>query len=154
VELYNLKRATADIDVLPSTGTHLARIVELAGKGSQLHKKHRVYIDVVTVATVPEDYESRLLDLDLETSFKKLHLKAFERHDLVLAKLSRNIDRDREDVQALARDPGLDVSILKDRYAKELRYQVSVPEHEDLTLALWVEMIEEVMMRTKRPSSR
>ena len=35
-----------------------------------------------------------------------LRLKAFEVHDLVLAKLARNIDRDREDVRRLAEAQG------------------------------------------------
>jgi hypothetical protein len=72
-------------------------------KGSVLHKKYRVYIDVVTVADVPHDYESRLIDV-FEGRFKHLRIKAFERHDLVLAKLTRNIDRDRQDVEALLED--------------------------------------------------
>jgi hypothetical protein len=38
------------------------------------------------------------------TGLERLRLSAFERHDLVLAKLARNIDRDREDVVALGRD--------------------------------------------------
>ena len=100
-------------------------------------------MDIVTVATVPEDYESRLIDIFPET-FENLRLKAFERHDLVLAKLSRNGDRDREDVRRLAAGPGLDVEILKARYAEELRFQSTNVGRDDLTLALWVAMVEEV----------
>jgi hypothetical protein len=68
----------------------------------------------------------------------------FERHDLVLAKLSRNIDRDREEVVALARGPGLDIEVLRQRYREELRPKLGRPEREDLTLRLWSEMIEEL----------
>ena len=50
-----------------------------------------------------------------------LRLLAFERHDLVLAKRARDTDRDREDVVALARGPGLDVDVLRLRYQDELR---------------------------------
>ena len=39
----------------------------------------------------------------------------------MLAKVARNIDRDREDVVSLARGPGLDVNVLKERYRQELR---------------------------------
>jgi len=35
------------------------------------------------------------------------------------------------------------LKILKDRYEKELRWQLGNPEREDLTLKLWTEMIEE-----------
>jgi hypothetical protein len=116
-EHYGLVRATADVDVLESTGTDKATIARLAGRGSPLHKRHRVYIDIVTVADVPDDYATRLVTMDIE-GLTRLRLKVFERHDLVLAKLCRNIDRDREDVVALARGPGLDVNVLQQRYQK------------------------------------
>ncbi len=142
-EHYGLVRATADVDVLDSSGTGLATIARLAGKGSPLHLRHKVYVDVVTIADVPDDYETRLIDMDVG-GLARLRLKAFERHDLVLAKLARNIDRDREDVIALARGPGLDVQVLRKRYRQELRPKLGRPDRDDLTLRLWVEMIEEI----------
>lgn len=83
----------------------------------------------------------------LSYEFRRLRLRTLERHDLVLAKLERNSDRDREDVEAIARGPGLDVSVLKRRYEQELRQFLGRPEREDLTLSLWVEIIEEVNKR-------
>ena len=65
-EHYGLIRATADVDVLESMGTDLAAIARLAGKGSRLHAQHKVYVDVVTVADVPDDYDARLIDMDVE----------------------------------------------------------------------------------------
>ena len=127
-------------------GTDAATLVRLAGKGSELHRRHKVYLDIVTVATVPEHYESRLLDL-FPDRFQNLWLKAFERHDLVLAKLERNIDRDREDLRRLAEGPGLDVDVLRDRYTTELRPSLGRPDRDDLTLQLWVEIIQEVQAR-------
>jgi hypothetical protein len=102
-----------------------------------------VYIDIVTVADVPDDYDTRLLTMEID-GLTRLRLKVFERHDLALAKLCRNIDRDREDVVALARGPGLDVNVLRQRYQKELRPKLGRPEREDLTLRLWIEIIEEL----------
>jgi hypothetical protein len=146
-ELYGLERPTADVDVFEATkGTDAATLVRFAGKGSELHKRHKVYLDIVTVATVPEHYESRLLDL-FPDRFRNLRLKAFERHDLVLAKLERNIDRDREDLRHLANGPGLDVDVLRERYTTELRPWLGRPDREDLTLQLWVEIIQEVQTR-------
>jgi hypothetical protein len=147
-EYYGLVRSTADIDVFESRGTDPTTLVGLAGKGSPLHKKHRVYIDMVTVADVPEDYESRLIAV-FEGRFKHLNLKAFERHDLVLAKLVRNTDRDRQDVEALARGPGLDVNVLRHRYEHELGPILGRPEREDLTLEFWIEIIEEITNKKK-----
>jgi hypothetical protein len=143
VELYGFTRVTADVDVIQVRGGDPATLAKVAGKGSALHSRHKVYLDIVTIASVPENYEDRLVDL-LPNQFNKLRLKAFEAHDLVLAKLARNIDRDREDVMRLAERPGLDPVLLTQRYHDELRYQLGRPEREDLTLKLWVEMIEEV----------
>jgi hypothetical protein len=100
-ECYGLTRATADLDVIESTGTNLAELAKIAGRGTALHNRHKLFIDVVTVADVPDDYEQRLTPV-LDGSFTHLRLRAFERHDLVLAKLTRNSDRDR----AGARRPG------------------------------------------------
>jgi len=121
----------------------------LAGKSSPLHLQHKVYVDVVTIADVPDDYDTRQIDMDV-SGLTHLRLRALERHDLVLAKLARNIDRDREDVVALARGPRLDVEILKERYRQELRPKIGKPDRDDLTLGLWVEMIEEIQS-SERP---
>lgn len=142
-EHYGLTRSTADIDVLDSKGTDPGTIARLAGKGSALYKRYRVYVDVVGVATVPEDYESRLA-IAFAGEFKRLRIRAFERHDLVLAKLERNSDRDREDLVALARGPGLDISVLQSRYEQELRPFLGRPDREDLTLSLWIAILKEV----------
>lgn len=92
---------------------------------------------------MPDDYESRLIDMHVE-GLAQVRLLAFERHDLVLAKLARNTDRDREDVLALARGPGLDTEVLRSRYRDELRPTLGRADREDLTLGLWIEMIHEV----------
>lgn len=142
-EYYGLTRSTGDIDILESRGTAIAVITRLAGKGSPLQKRHGVYIDAVTVAEIPDDYESRLLDFAV-AGLARLRLKVFERHDLALAKLCRNIDKDREDVAALAVAGGLDTRLLADRYHSELRFKLGRPEREDLTIQLWIEMIREL----------
>ncbi len=143
-EYYGLTRPTADIDVIQVRGaSDVAEVQRIGGKGSPLAKKHKVYIDVVTVADVPERYDDRLIDV-CSGAFRNLRVRVFERHDLALAKLGRNEDYDREDVRRLAQGPGLEVAILEQRYRDELRRQLGNPEREDLTLELWIEMITEL----------
>ncbi len=145
--LYNAPRTTADIDVvgvIPNTET--ARLVEIAGLGSPLHKKHRIYLDRVGIATLSENYEDRLTEI-FAGSFQNLRLLALDPYDIALAKIERNIDRDREDVKFLARNVPFDLRVLKERYFKELRPILGIPEREDLTLRLWLEMIEEEINR-------
>lgn len=86
-QCYGLTRPTADIDILESKGTDLLTLAKLAGRTSPLYQRHGVYIDVVTVADVPDNYDERLTTA-LDGLFEKLRLHIFERHDLVLAKLS------------------------------------------------------------------
>ena len=143
-EYYGLARPTSDVDIIQVRGaSNAADVLRIGGKGSALAKKHRVYVDIVTVADVPERYEERLIDV-YAREFRNLRIRVFERHDLALAKLGRNQDYDREDVRRLAQGPGLDVTILQHRYRDEVRWQLGSPDREDLTLKLWIEMISEL----------
>jgi hypothetical protein len=61
---YGLTRPTADIDVLSvRPPAALPELVARAGLHSALHKKHRVYIQAVTVSNYPESYDERLSDM-------------------------------------------------------------------------------------------
>jgi uncharacterized nucleotidyltransferase DUF6036 len=122
--------------------------MERAGKGSELHRKHRVYLDIVTVCDPPDSYEDRLTEI-FPGAYGHLRLFALEIHDLALAKLRRNSPRDREDVIYLAKKVPLNLEILKERYGKELRPYLANQKHDDLTLNLWIEMIEEERARGK-----
>jgi hypothetical protein len=115
----------------------------LQGKGSELHKKYGVYLDRVTVAKLPIDHDERLTEM-FPGAFSKLRLFAVDPYDLALSKIERNIERDVDDVMHLARTVPLDLDILRQRYHEELRPDLLVPDREDLTLKLWVEMIEEM----------
>ena len=142
--LYGLARTTADVDVVAvsSNSVDIRNLVSLAGKGSELHQKYGVYLDVVRIAPVPEDYEQRLVAL-FPVSFQKLRLLALDPYDLALTKIERNIQRDRDDVKYLARKIPFDLNVLKARYHQELRPLLGNPQREDLTLQLWIEAIEE-----------
>lgn len=140
---YGLPRATGDLDVLlvlPSDSQ--ATLVTLAGKNSDLHKKHGVYLDVVTVATYPENYEQRLAEV-FPGACQHIRLFALDPYDLALAKLERNLQRDRDDFTYLAKTVPLDLSILKGRYNDEMRIYLGRPEREDVTLQLWIDIVEE-----------
>ena len=141
--VYDLPRATADVDVITITPTKTrARLLELAGKNSELHQRYGVYLDLVAIVTLPEDYEERVTEIFAGT-FKHLRLYALDPYDIALTKLERNIQRDRDDVKYLARKIPLDLNVLKERYEKELRVYLGNPDREDNTLRLWIEMIEE-----------
>ena len=140
---YGLERPTADVDVLSVTPhSKVTDLIDVAGKGSALARKHRVYLDYVTVASVPENYHGRLREM-FPKRFTWLRLFALDPYDLALAKLERNHDVDRDDVRYLGRAIPLDTRVLRQRYESELRPYLARPEREDLTLELWIEAVEE-----------
>ena len=140
---YGLLRETVDLDVLVIAPTEQRNpLLEFGRRGGELHRKFGVYLDFVGVAKVPEEYESRLTEVFPKT-FKFLRLLVLDPYDLALSKLERNIERDRSDVQHLARSVPLDLEVLKNRYEVEMRWQMGNPEREDQTLRLWIEMISE-----------
>jgi hypothetical protein len=145
--VYQLPRITGtyDIDVLViAPNDQRDEVLKLAGKGSPLFEKHGLYIDFIpTIPTTVYEYESRLKDI-FQDVFKNLRLKVLDPYDIALSKLgSRNSEKDRDDVKQLARATPFDLSLLRQRYRKEVRPYVSNAEREDLTLKLWTEMIEE-----------
>jgi len=141
--LYGFSRETSDLDVLLiAPREQSAPLLELGAHGGSLHKKYKVYLNYSGVAKVPEDYEDRLSEM-FAGEFQHLRICALDPYDLALSKLERNIQRDRDDVKHLARSIPLDLGILKQRYENEVRWQLGNPEREDLTLRLWIEMIEE-----------
>jgi hypothetical protein len=145
--LYGMPRPTADVDVLTvAPAEAVTRLVAIGGKASPLHRKHGVYLDVVTVAECPDGYEARLTQIG-HGGWRHLRLFALDPYDLALAKLQRNLQRDRDDVVYLAQTAQLDVAVLHRRYVTELRPYLGRPEREDLTLDLWIDMINELRAR-------
>ena len=59
------------------------------GRGSDLHRKYGVYLDIVGVAPLPEDYESRLTEI-FPDAFERIRLLALDPYDIALSKLERN----------------------------------------------------------------
>jgi Nucleotidyltransferase of unknown function (DUF6036) len=141
---YGLMRPTGDIDVaevIPSETK--AWLAEFAGEGTPLHKRFKIYVQIVTIADLPYLYEERLTEM-FAGSFQNLRLFVLDPYDLVLSKLTRNLEVDLEDAKYLARTENLDLGALEARYRSELRpYVTGRPEKHDRTLRLWLEAIRE-----------
>jgi hypothetical protein len=122
--MYGLERSTADIDVIEiAPRTACDRLMDLALQGRPLHRKHRIYLDRVAVASIPENYEDRLVEM-FPGAYRYLRLMALDPYDVALSKLERNNQKDRDDVRFLARSIPLDLSVLEERYKTELRWQL------------------------------
>jgi hypothetical protein len=142
-QLFGLDRPTADVDVIELAPREASEtLMEIALQGGLLHRKHRLYLDRVGVAAIPENYEDRLTEM-FPGAFRHLRLMALDPYDISLSKLERNSQKDRDDVRYLSRTVPLDLATLQQRYDTELRWQLGRPEREDLTMKLWIEMLSE-----------
>jgi hypothetical protein len=139
-QVYGVVRMTSDVDFISTVPVQCQGLLsEIAGKNSVLHGKHKIYLDPVTIANAPENYESRLRELFAGT-WMFLRLYALEAHDLVLAKLERGFEVDREDVQQLARGGHLNRETLLLRYREELRPYLVRESWHDQTLQMWIDV--------------
>ena len=141
---YGFPRPTKDIDVCEvAPGSAKKTVQELAGENSALHDKHKVYVQIVTMATLPYDYEDRLTEITAGM-YRNIRLLVLEAHDLALSKIGRNSDRDIEDVKYLGRAVPLDLELLRTRFTTELEtIMLGNPETARTTLQLWCDAIEE-----------
>jgi hypothetical protein len=144
VSLYfGLARPTGDLDLVEVAPHTAVWLEQTAGRGSALHRKHKLYVQIVTVATLPDSYADRVTEMFPQT-FERLRLFVLDPYDLALSKVSRNLELDLEDVKHLAKSCDLDLAMLDERYRQELRPYLFGPiERHDLTLKLWMEAIRE-----------
>jgi len=133
--LYNLPRPTADIDYvhinpLPAQEHLLA----IAGLGSKLAKKHKLYLQRASIADLPSNYEDRLVELDL----RLYHLRIFtlEIYDLVLSKICSPRPKDFEDAKYLITTQNLVYNLLYARWQSDLQSLIPHPERHETTLRL------------------
>ena len=72
--------------------------------------------------------------------FKNIRLFVLNPYDIVLSKLSRNLERERQDVAYLTKTKNLDGNVLQKRYEEELRIGlIGPPARHDQTLRFWSE---------------
>ena len=115
-----------------------AALERLAGRQSDLARKHGVYVQYFSLVPLPDSYADRLTEL-FAGRFRNLRLHALEAHDLALSKLSRDSPVDREDVAHLARTVPLDPELLRRRYREELRpIAIGDPALLDQRLERWI----------------
>jgi hypothetical protein len=136
---YGLPRATNDLDYRTlDPFNRINDLQRIAGPESPLAKEFGVYAQYTGVDSMPESYEDRLTEL-FPCHFKNLRLFIPDPYDLVLSKLTRNIDRDRQDVEYLATTQKLDPAILRERYKELIPNLIGPQARHDATLEFWLE---------------
>lgn len=139
-QYYRFARETADLDVLSVTPRQMIPVVSsIAGAGSPLHRRHRVFIDHVGVANFPDNYETRMTRA--YPIWSNVRLWVLEAHDLALTKLERSNERDIRDVMFLARAGLIHQDTITDRYKTEMEPYLTgrTPTWHRTTLKMWLE---------------
>lgn len=141
---YGLSRGTQDIDVCEVVPIEArARLLDAGMRGTPLSQKYHVYLDYVGAAQPPYEYESRLIPMYLGT-FSNLNLRVMDPYDIALSKLTRDNDRDFQDVLYLAQAIPFDLELLESRYSIELKpYLFGDGKKHDRTLDRWMSAIRE-----------
>lgn len=107
----------ADLGFLDDPDRHKADQVEaVIGEMSAFHDQHGVYAEGIHVdtATLPEGWRDRLVGWDLQSSQPaKPHF--LDPHDLAVAKLAADREKDKAFVDALLRAGMLDAAVIRDR---------------------------------------
>src|SRR5207302_9744193 len=116
MSIYLPPRVTSDLDCVAVLPHH--DLEAIAGRGSGLAKRHKIYLQYVAVNTMPEDYETRLTEL-FPGRFNKLRICVPDPYDLILSKLDRYSPKDREGVKYLVGKLKLDPNLLRDLYERE-----------------------------------
>jgi hypothetical protein len=137
---YGLPRSTGDIDYWAAIPSNV-NLGEIAGEGSTLAEKYKVWLHRVAVNTMPENYDERLTEM-FPNRFKRLRLFAPDAYDYILSKVERNSMKDRDDAAYLFKSQNLDSDRLRERYERELRPYLANEAKHDLTLKLWLEIFE------------
>lgn len=112
------QRGTQDSDVLESKGGSpkiKEQLLMLAGRGTDIHKQSRVYIDIVTPALLFLPQKAVFHPLH-GLSLKNFRIKVLDITDVVISKLIRYSNDDANDIRAMAEKNHLDHSKLVARF--------------------------------------
>ena len=132
---YAARRGTVDLDIYFEDLDVEAKLLEWAGQGSELDRKFGVYIQSAnTTLMLLEDPEWRKRSAEImQGAFKGLRVKALSKEDLILSKLSRYNERDREDIRHLIKDCDAKARILIKSYKAARSYYVGDTRRLDQT---------------------
>ena len=118
---YGLPRSTSDLDYFTLEPSNLTTVVHnLAGEGSALARKYKIHVHHAGIASLPVNYQQRMTEM-YPGIFKQIRLFVLDPCDLVLSKICRNIERDREDAKHLIKTQRIEVAIFRERYDSELK---------------------------------
>ena len=123
---YGSPRGTEDIDAWLEDKRVSEKLQKLAGKDTDLAKKHDLYFQPanMTIMLIEEpQWRDRSVEI-LKGRLKHFKIMAVGKEDLILSKLGRYNDRDRDDIRFLAEARKVDVKKLIAHYKAARGYYV------------------------------
>ncbi|MBI5629418.1 MAG: hypothetical protein HY921_00890 [Elusimicrobia bacterium] len=122
---YGSGRGTIDIDAYLDDERLRCKLSDWAGRGTELARRHGLYFDSANAALMllEPDWKDRCVEI-LKGRLKHIQVMALGKEDLILSKLSRYNDRDREDIQFMVEKHRPDVKKLVAYYKAARQYYV------------------------------
>ena len=122
---YGSRRGTLDIDAYIEDRAIKGKLLEWAGQGSELEKKHGLYLHSANteLMLIETDWMKRSMEI-LRGKLSHIKVMALGKEDLILSKLSRYNDRDREDIQFITGKYNIDPHKLTSYYKSARLYFV------------------------------
>jgi hypothetical protein len=118
-------RGTKDSDVLETSdlSEHTkAQLLRLAGKGTELHRRHKLYIDIVSggVPFLPQG--PRWIRLELHPPLSHFDAAFLDVVDVVVSKLKRFSANDRSDIAAMIERDLVPHDLLVSRFSSAVKW--------------------------------
>jgi hypothetical protein len=114
------RRGTKDSDVLETVELSAAvqrQLLAFGGKDTALHRKHRIYLEIVAGAFPFLAVEPRWRNLQaFNASLRSFQVEALDVVDVVIAKLARFHSTDRDDIAAMESRGCIDHDVLIERF--------------------------------------
>jgi hypothetical protein len=129
-------RGTKDSDVLETVDLDAdirARLEGIAGRGSLLHVRHKLYVDIVSGSLPFLAPSPAWLDVaDLNTDLASLHIQVLAIVDVVVSKLKRFHAYDLQDIEAMVERGFVDHGLLVERFREAVDGYLLDARAEDL----------------------
>jgi hypothetical protein len=130
------ERGTKDSDVLETVdlrGDTRTRLEAIAGRGSKLHVRHKLYVDIVSGALPFLAPSPRWLEVpDLNPDLTSFHVQVLDVVDVVVSKLKRFHAFDLQDIEAMVERGFVDHGVLIERFREAVDGYLLDARAEDL----------------------
>ncbi|MFH1619259.1 MAG: DUF6036 family nucleotidyltransferase [bacterium] len=121
---YGSRRGTLDIDAYIEDRAIKSKFLSWGGQGSELENKHGLYLHSANTELMlieSPDWKDRSIEI-LRGKLKHFRIMALGKEDLILSKLNRYNDRDREDIQFIMGKYNIDSKKLIAYYKSARQY--------------------------------